>query len=210
MTCKLTLLGLFVVAGVGGVWAGRPFPPSVEDPPAEVPQPKPMRVGPFIPGACIGKVTAVGVDWVELGAGWTGDDRRRKEWLEENTKTKRISAVGTTPGGDREGLGARATYRLSDLQVGDTVSIKTLYNKEEEWTTEILIHRRPGGKIPTKPGEVRPDLRGWHMEMQAEQDWEEKRIPIPAAYLRNGEYPWTNPPYPLPVAPQPREVMAKP
>jgi hypothetical protein len=52
-----------------------------------------------------------------------------------------------------------------------------------------------------------PGAPHWPERDQAEQDWEEKRIPIPARYCgRDGTCPWTNPPYPLPVAPAPREV----
>jgi hypothetical protein len=76
----------------------------------------------------------------------------------------------------------------------------------EEWPDEITIRRRPGGKIPPFYGDpfvaTSPEL-AFHLSYQAEQDWEEKGVPIPAKYLPNGRAWWTNPPYP-PVAPLPR------
>ena len=165
-----------------------------------------------------GVVSAIGVDWVELGAGWTGARRFDSMGRDitkkrhDETKSLRITAEGTIPGGNPKGDGLfLSTYRLSDLKIGDVVSIETGINTDtkEEWTIEIWLYRRPGGIIPPRPGEVRSDLNGWHMRMQAEQDWEEKGIPIPAQFLSDGRAPWTNPPYP-PVAPLPREVPQKP
>jgi hypothetical protein len=203
MAWKLVLFGVSAVSGAGLAVAAEFFPPSVGTPPAELLRPERPRVQkdetPFR-----GVVTEIGADWVELGAGWTGSDRTKEKWMKENKKPKRISAAGTIPGGDPKGDGPRATYRLTDLKVGDVAQVWVGIGTDgEEWCREIKIYRRPGGTIPPRPGEVRSDLNGWHMEMQAEQDWEEKGTPIPAKFLRDGRYPWTNPPYP-PVAPQPR------
>jgi hypothetical protein len=95
---------------------------------------------------------------------------------------------------------------LTDLQVGDVVYVYTEFNRGgDEWTTEIVISRRPGGRIPPQ------SLTDWgspslaQEQNQAEQDWEERGIPIPQRFLSSGRAPWTNPPYP-PVAPEPREV----
>lgn len=162
-----------------------------------------------------GGVTAVGPDWLELGAGWQGSvttDRAGRPIVRENGDTnrpKRISTVGTIPGGDPNGVGQAYTHWLPDLKVGDIVFVRTHEGRNgDEWTTEVRIARRPGGKIP--PLRISEPDPTWHPSNQAEQDWEEKGTPIPSKYLdKNGRAPWTNPPYP-PVAPLPRAVALKP
>jgi hypothetical protein len=165
-----------------------------------------------------GVVMAVGVDWLELGAGWTGSveiDPTGRQIVRRNgddKKPKRISAVGTRPGGNPRGEGEPETHRVSDLKVGDIVSIDTHAARDgEEWTTQIWIQRRPGGKIPPHFGDpLAGTIDATHLRDQAEQDWEEKGVPIPRRYLNpQGRAPWTNPPYP-PVAPQPRPAPARP
>ena len=173
------------------------------DPPTELiqPKPKPRRKldneGPMYSGV----VKDIGVDWVELAAGWDGsqtEGQPKKEY--DNKKPKRFSVSGTNVGGDEHGVPFSAfRYRLSDLKVGDDITVFSGIAGKEELCVGLLIHRRPGGKIP-------PEDSGFHRRYQAEQDWEEKGIPIPAKYLDSkGRAPWTNPPYP-PVAPLPREV----
>jgi hypothetical protein len=151
-----------------------------------------------------GTVSAVGADWVELAPGWNAAGPDIKPG--DNTKVKHISAAGTKPGGDPEGPPFLIdTHLLTDLKVGDVVSVYVgVLRDGREWATELHIERRPGGKIPLMP----PDRFGGHTSLvaqnQAEQDWEEKGIPIPAKFLDpQGRAPWTKPPYP-PVAPLPR------
>lgn len=159
-----------------------------------------------------GVVSAVGPDWLELRAGWTAETGKVGN-KQDNTKTKRISAVETTVGGDADGDGELETHRIIDLKVGDVVTIDTWEGADgSEWPTRLLITRRPGGKIPPLHGEsVLPGEKpNNHLHLQAEQDWEEKGTPIPKKYLDpNGRAPWTNPPYP-PVAPLPRPATPKP
>lgn len=73
------------------------------------------------PGWYGGTVKAVGKDWVELAAGWKSSrivDSDGAELSDEfdNSKVKRISAGGTTSGGNKNGDGNRETYRTSDLK----------------------------------------------------------------------------------------------
>lgn len=165
-----------------------------------------------------GVITALGSDWLEIGAGWQGsvetDHKTNRSWVRENgdtKKIKRISTAGTKPGGDRKGVGDDFTYWLSDLNIGDTVSIASCESNGDEWTTQFTIQRRPGGIIPPIRGEqlglgAKPT---YHLSYQAEQDWEEKGIPIPKAYLdKDGRNIWTNPPYP-PAAPMPRVGISR-
>jgi hypothetical protein len=211
MSLKLTLLCFLAALPVITTGCDSPYlatePPQVGDspgdPPEELiqPKPKPQRKldneGPMYSGV----VKDIGVDWLELAAGWDGsqtEGQPKKEY--DNKKPKRFSVSGTNVGGDENGVrfsGFR--YRLSDLKVGDDITVFSGICGKEELGVGLLIHRRPGGKIP-------PDSSGMYKRYQAEQDWEEKGIPIPAKYLDSkGRAPWTNPPYP-PVAPQPREV----
>lgn len=177
------------------------------EPPPDLIQPKLKRVR-HDQGYYKGVVTAVGLDWLELGAGWEGETGRKRQ--QDHKKPKRISAAGTRPGGNPDGEGEEMTHRVSDLKVGDVVRVQADISRGgEEWTGEISMERRPGGKIPPYYGDQFtekfpfPHL-AFHLRNQAEQDWEEKGVPIPVKYLgSSGRAPWTNPPYP-PVAPEPR------
>jgi hypothetical protein len=180
-------------------------------PPGQLVGPKPERVQ-HTDGAYIGKVSAIGVDWIELGPGWEGErtfDANGQEVgrMHDNTKAKRISTAGTKPGGNPDGEGEQQTHLVSHLKAGDKVIILVgISANGEEWTTEIRISRRPGGKIPPQHGDpFVGTLNAFHLRDQAEQDWEEQGTPIPAKNLSNGRATWTNPPYP-PSAPMPREV----
>ena len=174
-------------------------------------------------GTWVGTVGAVGPDWFELAAGWEGSKDSvtgKPRWdVKLSEKPKRISTRGTVVGGDPDGEPAqfsqRDTHMATDLKVGDRVLVRWCGDNREEWSTDIEILRRPGGKIPPL------GMDQWGMrstlveEHQAYQDWEEKGTPIPAKYLNRegrtytGDRAWTNPPYPQ-VAPQPREVVTKP
>lgn len=156
-----------------------------------------------------GRITAAGPGWIELGIGWEGEPGRGKK--HDPKKPVQLSTLGTKPGGNPDGEGEKLTHLASDLRVGDTVNIEVHFDKDgDEWTTEIRILRRPGGKIPPMANDpfVGTDS-AFHLRAQAEQDWEEKGTPIPKKYLNpEGRAPWTNPPYP-PVAPMPRLAKAK-
>lgn len=154
----------------------------------------------------VGTVSAVGSDWLELDIGWTGPESTKAIWSKQNTKPKKLSGAGTKTGGNPEGRGERISYRIRDLKVHDRVSVwMSMPEKEsEEWIAEIKLHRRPCGKIPPVPGEPFADLDGTHLRMQAEQDWEEKGVPIPTHFRdRFGRVLSVDPPFP-PIAPQPR------
>ncbi len=187
--------------------------------PPKLLQPRPKRV-PENVWRYSGVVSAVGPDWVELATGWRGSVVEQpstgRRWVRENgdsTKPKRISAAGTRPGGDPDGEGEETTHLVRDLQVGDVVFIRSYSDRAgEEWIVEIQIERRWGGKIPRMSGDPFPERdTETHLRNQAEQDWEEKGIPIPDRFLDPwGQAPWTNPPYLPPMrAPMPREVKPK-
>jgi hypothetical protein len=92
------------------------------------------------------------------------------------------------------------TYRLADVRVGDVVIIASRRENGIAVCKTIRIMRRPGGQIPPTPVEP-PDPRHKHHEMrQAEQDLEEKGIPIPDRFLP----PWELAVRPAKIAPMPR------
>jgi hypothetical protein len=207
MKRKCILVGILALVAGGDTLAGGRFPPRVGKPGAEPRQPNAHRKAVQL-NDYSGVVSDIGPDWLELRPGWEPSELGKKKPY-NNKKPKRVSALGTVVGGNPQGEGRGTTYRLTDLKVGDIVSVETGITREgEEYCLQILINRRPGGIIPPEPGERFPDRYGIHIRNQAEQDWEEKGIPIPKKYLDpNGRTPWTNPPYP-PVAPMPR--AAKP
>lgn len=158
-----------------------------------------------------GRVGAVGPDWIELGPGWQGYAPTRPG--PDTSKPKRLDAAGTKLGGDPRGSAWPTTHYVSHVQVGDRVEVDTRSdrNDENQFVIRIQIRRRPGGLIPPMIAESTPATANTeHLRDQAEQDWEEKGIPIPKQYVDpEGRTPWTNPPYP-PEAPAPRPAAAKP
>lgn len=148
-------------------------------------------------GGCGGTVVALGSDWLEV--------------KDQGKPARRILCDGTIPGGCEKGVGETDTYRLSDVQIGDVVTILLGVDGQDDISLAIWINRRPGGVIPPCSNDpLVATVGALHRQNQAEQDWEEKGIPIPRQYLdREGRAPWTNPPYP-PVAPMPREAKPKP
>jgi len=153
------------------------------------------------------KVESIGSDWIVIAAGWSGSLGGTKKPNEGNDKPVRLLFAGTVAGGDADGLfSGDATYRLSDLKVGDRIIVETFVTAQgAHYCYQLSILRRPGGKIPPLPGDPFAGTKyEHHLREQAAQEWEEKGIPIPAEYLpTDGHAPWTNPPYP-PVAPEPR------
>jgi hypothetical protein len=181
--------------------------------PAELIQKKPRPV-PHTHTCYGGVVVALGADWVEIGAGWSGPRSREMEPDFDNSKPVRLSTAGTRPGGDtgEPERGGSRTHLLSDLKIGDRVHVEAGTTREgEQFCITIIIERRPGGRIPPQFGDPwKQEPYAFHLSDQAYQDWEEKGVPIPAKYLDpDGRAPWTNPPYP-PVAPMPRPANAKP
>jgi hypothetical protein len=170
------------------------------DPPPVLLQPKPKLVIETW-SAIGGKVTAIGPDWVEIGAGWRGYLDLLNQNAGGNDKPVRVSTAGTRAGGDPDGFGDQDTYRLTDIKVGDVVSVDAgVTRTKERFCRNIIIMRRPGGTIPpvpTDPFAGKPDLAhlAFHVRFQAEQDWEEKGIPIPRRYLdRDGIWTRTGAP----------------
>jgi len=46
----------------------------------------------------------------------------------------------------------------------------------------VCIYRRPGGRVPPAPDESPDQAYRWHERMNADQDLEEKGIPLPSKY----------------------------
>lgn len=75
-----------------------------------------------------------------------------------------------------------ATYRLSDVRVGDRAGVELRRDGDEDVAHQIGIGRRPGGRVPPAPGQD-PDARNPHHERaNAWQDFEERGIPLPDKY----------------------------
>lgn len=101
---------------------------------------------------------------------------------------------------------ASYSYLISDVRVGDFVALEYKVVEDRFFIHAISIIRRPKGRVPPAPGEQEfPILKTYvrhHERMNAEQDWEEKGIPIPEK-IRKRASPWLWEPYP-PQAPPPR------
>jgi hypothetical protein len=112
------------------------------------------------------------------------------------------------------------TYRVTDVRVGDWVSIEYERRNGVDVCKALCIDRRPGGRIPPAPGEKPDAFNKYHEQANARQDWEEKRIAYPRKYwpsyrgqdgkLYVGPYPSESIQIvlkkPVPLAPAPREA----
>jgi hypothetical protein len=135
-----------------------------------------------------------------------------RAWGEE---PKRFPAAGKLAGQQPIEPEQGSGYVLSDVRVGDLVSIRYYTSHRRgilEVCLEVKIWRRPGGKIPPWPGDGDPltNERGtrFHQRMQAYQDWEEKGIPIPEKF-RPVPTGMLAVPFP-PEAPMPRPAGPRP
>ena len=93
-------------------------------------------------------------------------------------------------------------YRVTDVKVGDWVSI--YYSRIDGIDTCTYIHivKRPGGRIPPLPREVKEKSTiPYHERMQAYWDLEDKGIPYPEKFGHLRRWP---------VAPLPREILRPP
>lgn len=73
----------------------------------------------------------------------------------------------------------RYSYRLADVAVGDRVLIRYDRVGGDDYCWGICIERRPGGRVPPAQRDL-PGGRPWHEVMNAQQDFEEKGIPLPS------------------------------
>ena len=95
---------------------------------------------------------------------------------------RRFPASAALAAGGYGGLGEAYAYRLSDVRVGDEVDLE-LRQVDGVWEcTGICIRRRPGGRVPPSRVVTQFPALAWHERMNAEQDWEEKGIPLPAKF----------------------------
>ena len=84
------------------------------------------------------------------------------------------------------------SYRLSDVAVGDKIHISCLKLNGVLRCETICIDRRPGGRVPPCPGEEANHPRPWHEGCNAEQDFEEKGIPLPKKFDPKQGLGWLN------------------
>lgn len=75
------------------------------------------------------------------------------------------------------------TYRITDVRVGDRVSIEYDRRNGVDICQTICIDRRPKGDVPPAPGERPDSFHKWHELENANQDWEENRAPYPRKYM---------------------------
>lgn len=97
-------------------------------------------------------------------------------------------------------VSSHETYRPCDVRVGDIVEIVRNRKDGVDICESILILRRPGGRVPQAPGQKHDPENpqwSWHFVANAQQDLEEKGIPLPDCLIP----PWKK----KAVAPPPRE-----
>ena len=74
------------------------------------------------------------------------------------------------------------TYRITDVRVGDRVTIHYDRRNGVDLCRTICINRRPNGDVPPAPGEKPDVFHKWHESVNADQDWEQSRVPYPRKY----------------------------
>lgn len=91
------------------------------------------------------------------------------------------------------------TYRVSDLCVGDWVTIEYDRRNGVDYVRTICIDRRPGSLVPPAPGEDPNAFRKHHEKANADQAWRENRTPYPRKYwptYRGADGKFYDSPYP--------------
>jgi hypothetical protein len=105
----------------------------------------------------------------------------------------------------KKSRGARWSYGLGDVRVGDRVEVEGAALPGVEFVESISISRRPGGRVPPAPDDLvdPPDPRHpwFHHMKNAEQDWQDKGIPLPKGFHEFKR--WVH------DAPPPREAKPK-
>ena len=146
----------------------------------------------------------------------TGEDMPIRR---EDQPARRFPVDPASPAG---GFRAEAdrSYRLADVRVGDEVSLSNKLVDGVWVCREILIRRRPGGRVPPMPGEgPNPRAGPYHERMNAYQDYEDFGTPLPAKYdpavgaaEARAMQQWLDQKRAAEerTAPEPREVTAKP
>lgn len=85
--------------------------------------------------------------------------------------------------GDAPNVLRYSSYRLSDVKVGDKVTLTIQVIDGRYTCTNITINRRPGGRVPLAPLDDLPNDDSHHDERaNAYQDLEERGIPLPDKY----------------------------
>lgn len=101
-------------------------------------------------------------------------------------------------------FGDMYSYRVSDVLVGDHVTIGWSEQNGAKYCEMICIYNRPGGKIPPAPGEPQDARWPWHEIQQARMDRLERGVPMPDKFLSPEELAERY----ARVAPPPRELLA--
>lgn len=116
--------------------------------------------------------------WGRIRTVRRGDEPPRRFWV----------GAELEDGSYRTTMGAKFTYRLKDVRVGDEVLLWMEHGRHyTDLCANICIRRRPGGRVPQAPGEEPGEERPHHERMQAAQDWEEHGMPFPAKFRSSHE-----------------------
>jgi hypothetical protein len=80
-------------------------------------------------------------------------------------------------GGIQKHACAATSYLVSDVKVGDLVSLPTITENKQLYCVEISIWERPGGLVP--PGQIVDKKQTFHDVRNAENAFRDKGTPIP-------------------------------
>jgi hypothetical protein len=137
---------------------------------------------------------------------WPGEKKPKRFAASETLAAGKVAKVRREMPGVRSHHSVQWAfmYRLSDVKVGDGVSINYAFIGGESICDHICIQRRPGGRVPPIPDGAEPLTTPagkprilYHEYMNAYWDLEDKGIPYPEKF---GEYRR------FPIAPMPRKL----
>jgi hypothetical protein len=108
------------------------------------------------------------------------------------------------------GMPAPHSYGIKDVKVGDRVVIDLSRKHGVTTCVAICIQRRSGGRVPPAPGERPGNPTPWHERCNAEQDFEEKGIPLPEKFKPGSEKTPEPPGIPFPRTPDSKPTRTPP
>ena len=125
------------------------------------------------------KITGVSAIWsweslsVTDAAGMTTIFRRVDQPIWRFEASGQLLIRELSPFADGNMVAGSDTYRLSDVHIGDIVSLVSRREEGINICDTICIMRRPGGQVPPAPGEPLDRRTRFHRNMQEAQDREE-------------------------------------
>lgn len=164
---------MFALLLAASVTASATSPPEVAPAPRQR-ESKPVRVSRSI--EYFG--TVIAVDAKSITVKGTENGLATDEVLTRRFPASKALSEGKEEWTER----GEGNYRLTDVQVGDRVYLRTLPIEEDDYCLTVKIERRPGGLVPPAPWQDPESEYPYHVKMRAQQASEEFGILLPPQF----------------------------